>query len=45
VLVLKDDGSAIKAITYIKRRQSDETKPSAEYLALIRQGYKDWSIE
>jgi gamma-glutamylcyclotransferase len=45
VLVLKDDGSAIKAITYIKRRQSDETKPSPEYLALIRQGYKDWSIE
>ncbi len=45
VLVLKDDGSAVKAITYIKRRQSDETKPSAEYLVLIRQGYKDWSIE
>jgi gamma-glutamylcyclotransferase (GGCT)/AIG2-like uncharacterized protein YtfP len=45
VLVLKDDGSAAKAITYIKRRQSDETKPSAEYLALMRQGYKDWSIE
>ncbi len=45
VLVLKDDGSAVKAITYIKRRQSDETKPSTEYLALIRQGYKDWSIE
>ncbi len=45
VLVLKDDGSAIKAITYIKRRQSDETKPSVEYLALMKQGYKDWSIE
>jgi len=45
VLVIKDDGVASNAITYIKRRQSDETKPSAEYLAVIRQGYKDWTIE
>ena len=45
VLVIRDDGSASKAITYIKRRQSDETKPSAEYLAVIRQGYRDWGIE
>ena len=45
VLVLKDDGSATKATTYIKRKQSDETKPSVEYLALMKQGYKDWSIE
>lgn len=45
VLVIKDDGAGVKAFTYIKRRQSDETKPSLEYLAVIRQGYKDWSIE
>jgi gamma-glutamylcyclotransferase len=45
VLVIKDDGTAIKAFTYIKRRQPDETKPSPAYLAVIRQGYQDWSIE
>jgi gamma-glutamylcyclotransferase len=45
VLVIKDDGTAMKAFTYIKRRQSDETRPSPEYLTVIRQGYKDWSIE
>jgi gamma-glutamylcyclotransferase len=45
VLVLKDDGSASKAFTYIKRQQSEETKPSAQYLAIMRQGYKDWTIE
>ncbi|MDO9333755.1 MAG: gamma-glutamylcyclotransferase family protein [Dehalococcoidales bacterium] len=45
VLVIKEDGVASHAITYIKRRQSDETKPSAEYLAIIRQGYRDWTIE
>jgi gamma-glutamylcyclotransferase (GGCT)/AIG2-like uncharacterized protein YtfP len=45
VLVIKEDGTASNAITYIKRRQPDETKPSVEYLAVIRQGYKDWTIE
>jgi gamma-glutamylcyclotransferase (GGCT)/AIG2-like uncharacterized protein YtfP len=45
VLVIKGDGQAIKALTYIKRRQSDEAKPSPEYLAVIRQGYRDWEIE
>jgi gamma-glutamylcyclotransferase (GGCT)/AIG2-like uncharacterized protein YtfP len=44
VLVINEDGVAGKAITYIKRQQSDETKPSAEYLAIIRQGYRDWGI-
>lgn len=45
ILVLKEDGTASNAFTYIKRSQSDETKPSAEYLAMIRQGYRDWTIE
>jgi gamma-glutamylcyclotransferase len=45
VLVINDNGTASTAITYIKRHQSDETKPSLEYLAVIRQGYKDWAIE
>lgn len=45
VLIINDNGTSANAITYIKRRQSDETKPSPEYLAIIRQGYKDWGIE
>lgn len=40
-----DDGDPIEAITYIKKEQSQETKPSPEYIAAIRQGYKDWQIE
>jgi gamma-glutamylcyclotransferase (GGCT)/AIG2-like uncharacterized protein YtfP len=45
VLVLDDSGQASKAVTYIKNRQSDEGKPSPEYLAIIRQGYREWGIE
>jgi gamma-glutamylcyclotransferase (GGCT)/AIG2-like uncharacterized protein YtfP len=45
VLVIKEDGEAVKAVTYIRREQSEETKPSQEYVAVIRQGYKDWGIE
>jgi gamma-glutamylcyclotransferase (GGCT)/AIG2-like uncharacterized protein YtfP len=44
VLVITEDGEAIKAVTYIRRRQSEETKPSREYLAVIQQGYRDWGI-
>ena len=45
LLVLKDDGTAIKALTYIKKVQGEEGKPTSEYLAGIRQGYIDWGIE
>lgn len=45
VLVIDEDGVASRAMTYIKRRQSDEARPSPEYLTTIRQGYKDWGIE
>jgi gamma-glutamylcyclotransferase (GGCT)/AIG2-like uncharacterized protein YtfP len=45
VLVLDDSGQASKAVTYIKNRQSDEGNPSPEYLAIIRQGYREWGIE
>jgi gamma-glutamylcyclotransferase (GGCT)/AIG2-like uncharacterized protein YtfP len=45
VLLLKEDGQAVKAMTYIKRMQSDESKPSPEYLAVVRQGYRDWELE
>lgn len=44
VLVLDDEGEAHRAVTYIKREQSQEGQPSAEYVALIRQGYRDWEI-
>ncbi len=44
VLVITEDGEATKAVTYIKREQSEETQPSREYLAVIQQGYKDWGI-
>ena len=45
IMVFNEDDVAVKAITYIKRRQADETKPSPEYLSIIRQGYKDWELE
>ncbi len=44
VLVIKEDGEALEAVTYIRREQSEETKPSQEYIEVIRQGYKDWGI-
>jgi len=45
VIVWTDEGDSAEAITYIKKEQSQETKPSLEYLAVIRQGYRDWDIE
>jgi gamma-glutamylcyclotransferase len=44
VLVIPEDGDPVEAVTYIKREQSEETQPSAEYLVTLRQGYKDWGI-
>ena len=44
VIVFTDLDDAIEAITYIKIEQSEETQPSQEYLATIRQGLKDWEI-
>ena len=44
VSVFDEDGEPIEAITYIKAGQSEETKPSAEYLSVIQQGYRDWRI-
>jgi gamma-glutamylcyclotransferase len=45
VMVFNEDDAAVKAVTYIRRRQADESKPSLEYLAIIRKGYKDWELE
>lgn len=46
VTVFNEDNEPIEAITYIKgtQIQLDEAKPSAEYLAVIQQGYRDWRI-
>jgi len=44
VTVFARDGDPVEAVTYIKREQSEETQPSEKYLAIIRQGYKDWRI-
>lgn len=45
VLVVTEDGDWFEAVTYVKKDQSPEGKPSAEYVATIRQGYRDWKIE
>ena len=42
--VFTDLGDAVEVVTYITREQSEETKPSKEYLAVIQQGYRDWGI-
>jgi gamma-glutamylcyclotransferase len=44
VTVYRDTGEPLEAITYIKAKQSEETRPSAEYLAVIQQGYRDWGL-
>jgi gamma-glutamylcyclotransferase (GGCT)/AIG2-like uncharacterized protein YtfP len=44
VTVYRDTGEPVEAITYIKLSQSEETKPSPEYLAVVKQGYRDWGL-
>ena len=44
VRVFDEDGEPVEAITYIKVGALEETQPSREYLAVIQQGYRDWSI-
>ena len=44
VTVFNEDGEPVEAITYIKVGQAEETKPSAEYLSVIQQGYRDWRL-
>ena len=45
IKVNTDVAELAEAITYVKSRGTEETRPSAEYLAIIRQGYRDWGIE
>ena len=44
VTVFSEDGEPVQAITYIKAGQSEDAKPSPEYLSVIQQGYRDWEI-
>ena len=44
VTVFPDTGRPVEAIAFIRPRQLEEAKPSAEYLATIKQGYSDWSL-
>ena len=44
ITVFDEDNEPVPAITYIKSGQLDESLPSREYAAIIRQGYKDWGI-
>jgi gamma-glutamylcyclotransferase (GGCT)/AIG2-like uncharacterized protein YtfP len=44
VVVFRDTGGAVEAVTFARKRQGDEGKPSAEYLAVIKQGYIDWDL-
>jgi gamma-glutamylcyclotransferase (GGCT)/AIG2-like uncharacterized protein YtfP len=44
VTVFDEDNEPVEAITYIKAEQSEETRPSKEYLSLIQQGCRDWGI-
>ena len=42
--VFTELGEAVEVVTYIMRKHSEVTKPSAEYLAIIQQGYRDWGF-
>ena len=44
VIVNNEDGEPVEAVTYIRTQQAEETKPSAEYVSIIQQGYKDWRL-
>ena len=44
VMVFDEVGQSFEAITYITSGHSEEGKPSAEYISVIQQGYKDWRL-
>jgi len=37
-------GDLVEVVTYVKMRELEAAKPSAEYSAIIRQGYRDWGL-
>ena len=44
ITVFDEDSQPISAIAYIKSGRLDDAQPSKEYLAVIQQGYRDWSL-
>jgi len=44
VTVYDEDNQPHQAVAYIKSGQMEESPPSKEYGAVIRQGYRDWGI-
>jgi gamma-glutamylcyclotransferase len=44
VTVFDEDNQPHQAVTYIKSGQMEESLPSKEYAAVIKQGYRDWGI-
>ena len=43
-IVFTESDESVEVVTFIMREQSEETKPTMEYLAIIQQGYRDWGI-
>lgn len=43
VIVNTNDDEPIEAVTYVLK-DKQEAKPSDQYVAVVRQGYKDWRI-
>jgi hypothetical protein len=44
VTVFDEDNQPHQAVTYIQAGKLDESLPSKEYVAVIKQGYRDWGI-
>ncbi len=44
VIVFDEDDQPIKAVTYSKSGQLEDSPPSPEYLAVIQQGLRDWRL-
>ena len=44
VTVFDEDNEPHQAVTFAKTGQLDESLPSKEYAAVIKQGYRDWRI-
>ena len=44
ITVFDEDNEPHQAVTYVKTGQLDESMPSKEYAAIIKQGYRDWAI-
>lgn len=45
VTVYTEDDEAIKAFTYMRTGQIEETEPSKEYATTIWEGYREWGIQ